>query len=223
MRRIRYCLPLVAVMLLCVPFAAAQTSFDVNIGFGTARAGSNGGGIDNLSSPNAFGSCIPNSGDPNCIPNPSLGGFFLGLGGDLMLYKHIGIGAEVAFQPARGDYGPLQYRQTFYDFNGIVAPVNEKRVQVQVQGGIGGAKTGFVINQSFCAGTAICQSYNQSFGSENHFQVHVGVGIQLFVTEHLFLRPQFDFHYVPNFTDQFGHNYAPAAMIWFGYSFGDRS
>ena len=219
MRRICYCLAIVAVMLVCVPFGAAQASFDLNLGFGSARAGSNGGGIDDTT----FSACIPSPATPTCLANPSLNGVFMGFGGDLMLYKHVGVGAEVAFKPALSDYGPLKYRQTFYDINGIVAPVNEKRVQLQVQGGIGAAKTGFTINQSFCVGTAICQSVSQSAGSATHFQVHAGVGLQLFVTEHIFIRPQFDLHYVPNFTDQFGRNSVPAAMIWVGYSFGDRS
>lgn len=223
MKLIRYGIPLLALALAPISALRAQTSFDLNMGFGTARAGSNGAGIDNLNSPNAFGPCIPASGDPFCQATPSLGGFFLGLGGDLIFQKHLGIGAEVNFTPARSDYGPLQFRQTFYDFNGIFLPINEKKVQLQIQGGIGGAKTGFSFSQSSCIGTAICSSGSQSVGSVNHFQLHVGVGVEIFVTEHIFIRPQFDLHYVPSFTDQFGRNSVPGATIWVGYSFGDRS
>lgn len=224
MKFAKYGIPLLALALAPLPALHAQTSFDLNMGFGTARAGSNGGGIDNANSPlNPFGSCLPGSGDPYCQATPSLGGFFLGLGGDLIFQKHLGIGAEVNFTPARSDYGPLQYRQTFWDFNGIYLPVNEKRVQLQIQGGIGGAKTGFAFSQTSCIGTALCQSGTQPVGSANHFQVHVGVGVQIFVTQHIFIRPQFDLHYVPNFTDQWGRNSVPGATIWVGYSFGDRS
>ena len=53
-----------------------------------------------------------------------------------MLQKHFGVGAEVNLQPAQSSYGPLQYRQTFYDVNGIYAPINQKRLAVQLQGGI---------------------------------------------------------------------------------------
>jgi hypothetical protein len=52
--------------------------------------------------------------------------------------------------------------------------------------------------------------------------VHVGVGVELFVTEHIFLRPEFDYHYIPNFTQQFGSNSVPQAMVWLGYSFGEH-
>ena len=223
MKLIRYGVPLLALALAPLSALHAQTSFDLNMGFGTARAGSNGAGIDNLNSPNAFGPCVPNSGDPFCQATPSLAGFFLGLGGDLIFQKHLGVGAEVNFTPARSDYGPLQYRQTFYDFNGIYLPINEKKVQLQIQGGIGGAKTGFSLTQSSCIGTAICSTGTQPVGSVNHFQLHVGVGVQIFVTEHIFIRPQFDLHYIPSFTDQFGRNSVPAATVWVGYSFGDRS
>ncbi len=116
----------------------------------------------------------------------------------------------------------LQYRQSFYDFNGIFAPINQKRVSLQLQGGIGAARTSFSINQSGCVGTAVCTSQNQPVGSATHFQIHAGVGVSLFVTEHIFIRPQFDIHYVPNLTDQFGGNFVPAGTVWIGYNFGDR-
>ena len=221
---IRGLLMLTPLLLAGVRIAPAQTSFDLNMGFGTARAGSNGGGIDNFNSVNALGPCIPNSGDPFCQPNPSLGGFFLGLGGDLMLNKRMGVGAEVSFNPARQDYGPLQYRQTFYDFNGIFSPINQKRVQIQLQGGIGGARTGFAVTQNQCAGLSVtCSNITQPIGNASHFQLHAGVGVQIFVTDHLFVRPQIDLHYVPNFTDQFGRSSVPGFMVWVGYSFGDRT
>ena len=224
MKQIRGLLVLIPLLLAGVRTAPAQTSFDINMGFGTARAGSNGNGIDNLNSPNALGPCIPHSIDPFCQQTSALGGFFLGFGGDLMLYKKIGVGAEVSFNPARRDYGPLQYRQTFYDFNGIYAPINQKRVQLQLQGGIGGARTGFAFTQNQCVGLGIaCSNITQPIGNASHFQLHAGVGVQIFVTDHLFVRPQFDLHYVPNFTEEFGRNSVPGFMVWVGYSFGDRS
>ena len=222
MRRTFRYLALCSGLILCASWASAQSTFDVNLGFGSAHVGSNGQGIDNASSSNAFGGCALNSGDTFCEATPSLSGFFLGFGGDVMLTKRYGIGAEVNLQPARSNYGPLQYRQTFYDFNGIYAPINQKRVQVQLQGGIGGAKTSFSFNQNSCVGTAVCTNYAEPVGNTNHFQVHAGVGVQVFLTEHIFVRPQFDFHYVPNFTQQFGSNAVPEATIWVGYSFGER-
>ncbi len=221
---IRCSLVIVPLILAGLPVANAQTSFDLNIGFGTARNSSNGGGIEsNFNSLNYLGPCTPISAASTCLPNPSLGGFFMGLGGALIFQKHFGLGAEVNFRPARGDYGPLQYRQTFYDFNAILAPINEKRVQVQLQGGIGGARTSFNLTQNQCVGTAVCTQVNQPIGNANHFQIHVGAGVELYLTDHVFIRPEFDLHFVPGFTDQFGRTTVPQGMVWIGYSLGGRT
>jgi hypothetical protein len=222
MRQRQTCAALLFVASCFIPSAFAQSSFDLNVGFGTAWAGASGAGIDNANSVNAFGPCTPNSGDINCQATPSLGGFFLGFGGDVMLTKRYGIGAAVSFQPNRPDYGPLQYRQTFYDINGIYAPVNQKRFELQLLGGIGGARTSFSFTQTGCVGVAVCTTQTQPVGNASHFQVHAGVGLQLFLTDHIFVRPQFDYRYVPNFTQQFASNSVPAATVWVGYSFGER-
>ena len=220
-RKCRYILMLP--FLFCwIPFAGAQSG-DFNIGFGTNHVKSNGLGIDNANSPvNAFGTCLPGTGDPYCEANPGLDGFFMGFGGDIMLKKHYGFGAEITFLPAKGNYGPLQFRQTFYDFNGIYAPINEKRVVLKLMGGIGGSKTGFSLPESSCVGTAVCEYSNESIGSSSHFQIHVGVGVEVYVTEHIFVRPQFDFRYVPSFTDQFGSSTVTGGMLWVGFNTGGR-
>lgn len=222
MRRISRYLPLLFVLFYCIPFARAQSSVDFNVGFGTAHDKSTGAGIDNLNSANAFGSCTVGSADQYCQATPALSGFFMGVGGDVMLTKRYGFGIQADLQPAKADYGPLQFREILYDFNGIYAPVNQKKAMVQIMGGIGGAKTSFSYTQTSCVGTAVCSTQTQPVGSSNHFQVHAGVGVQIFLTEHVFIRPQFDFHYVPGLTDQFGSNMVPAAMVWLGYSIGDR-
>ena len=211
MKRIFRYLPL----LLCIPFAHAQSAVDVNLGFGTAHAKASGTGIDQ----NTGLACTTGSA---CLLAPSLSGFFMGFGGAVMLDKHLGFGAEAVLQPAKQDYAGLQARQTFYDVNGIYAPVNEKKVALRFEGGIGGAKTSFSITQSSCVGTAVCTSQTQPVGNSSHFLVHAGVGVQLFVTEHVFIRPQFDLRYIPNFNTQYGSNVVPAGMVWIGYSLGDR-
>jgi len=217
-KRICRYLPLLPLLPFCVPLASAQSSVDFRLGFGTAHDKANAGGIDSAESANAYGTCTPGTGDPYCLSNPSLSGFFLGFGGDIMLWSHFGIGADVDVQPARSNYGPLQYRQTFYDFDGVFAPFSSKRVQLDLRGGIGGAHTSFYISQG--VGNAFNQAY--AVGTTNHFQLHAGVGVSLFVTDHVFIRPEFDYHYVPSFTDQFGSNSVPAGMVWIGYNFGGQ-
>jgi len=217
----RYFAPF-SLLVLCAPFASAQSSVDINLGFGTAHDSANSGGIDNASSANAFGSCTPGTGDTYCQSLPTMSGFFLGFGGDIMLKKHYGFGMEATLQPSKPDYGPLQYRQIFYDFDGIVAPVSQKRYALRLVGGIGGARTSFAYTQTGCVGTAVCTNETEAVGNTSHFQVHVGAGVQIYLSEHVFIRPQFDFHYVPNLNQQFGSNLVPQGMIWIGYTSGDR-
>jgi len=226
-KRICRYLPILSLPLLCVPFASAQSSVDFMMGFGTAHDKANTNGLDSAS----VGTCSPVGSVSSltggtCNATPSLGGFFLGIGGDAILWKHFGIGGEINVQPSKSNfvetdtYGELQSRETFYDFNAIYAPVNTKRVALQLSGGIGGARTSLAVTG--CVGTAACQT--EPFASASHFQIHAGAGLSLFVTDHIFIRPAFDIHYVPGLTNEpgYGSNLVPEATVWVGYSFGDR-
>lgn len=203
-------------------FAHAQAALDVNIGFGSAHDSASGAGLDSASSFNAFGSCTPGSGDQFCQATPGLNGFFLGFGADVMLFKRFGVGADFTVQPSRSAYGPLQSRQSFFDADAIYAPISNKRVELRLLGGVGAARTSFAITQSGCIGTAVCSTAVEPIGNATHFDVHAGVGVQIFLTSHIFIRPQFDVHYVPNLTQQYGSNFVPEGTIWLGYSFGER-
>lgn len=225
MKRIYRYLP---ILVICsVPLARAQGSntqvpgpFNVAIGFGTAQDKTNGQGIDNADSINAYGSCTPGSTDPFCEETPGLRRMFMGFDGDALLNKHFGIGGELLFQPAKGNYGPLLYRQTFYDFNGLYQPLSKKRWALRLEGGIGGAHTGFSVNESACVGIAVCSSQVESVGSANHFQAHASVGLQVYLTRNIFIRPQFDYRHVTGFIDQFGRDTVTQETIWVGYNFG---
>jgi hypothetical protein len=215
-KHIRTFLPLI-LLLGSVPLLQAQGSFDVAVGFGSVHDKATGLGIDNVT----FGSCTPSSTATTCEATPGLGGLLMGFEGDGMLNKHIGIGGELSFQPTKSNYGPLQYRQMFYTFNGIYAPINKKRLQLRLEGGIGGAHSGFSYTETSCVGTAVCTTQAASVGSAGHFQVHVGAGVQFYVKPHIFIRPQFDFREVPGFTNQFGSDQVIGGTIWVGYNFGE--
>lgn len=221
-RRILCLSPLVALFLFA-SVASAQYSVDAHVGVGYAWDKSNNQGIDNANSPtNAFGSCTPNSGDTYCQTTPALNSVLMGIGGDIMFKPQFGFGAQIDLQPAKKDYGPLQFRQTFYDFNGIWAPLRTKRAVLHIEGGIGGARTSFSYTQSGCVGTAVCSTSSSPVGSATHFDVHVGAGVMLFMTNHIFVKPQIDLHYVPGLNNQFNSNMAPAAMVSIGYASGDH-
>jgi hypothetical protein len=224
-------LPLCFLALGSVQFAAAQTSFDLNVGFGSFH--------DKAAAPTGVDSitgnpCTSVVSDATCVLTPSngMGGFFLGFGMDMMLKKSYGIGFSWDLTPAKSNYQPpvsfagstetIQYRQHFIDINGIWAPINNKKVVLKIMPGIGDAKTGISIYESQCISGSICAHGSEPFTSTNHFDLHAGVGVEVFVTDHIFIRPQFDYHYVPNLTEEFGSNSVIGGMVWVGYSWGDR-
>ena len=215
--------------LACLPLLHAQSGVDIGIGFGAAQAPAAKNGLD----PNTLLSC-PIGSNPSgagCVATPSLSAFMMGFSGDLMLWKHFGVGAEVGFQPSKQNYVTLnatsvgltsysiQSRTTLYDFDGIYQPVKTKKVAVKLYGGIGGANIKFYESGSSSNSLTGPQNFSQYFGSSNHFQVNGGFGVQIYVTEHVFIRPQFDAHYVHNLT-QFGSNLITQEMVWIGYTLG---
>jgi hypothetical protein len=228
-RRISRYLPLLFVLFCCIQFASAQSAFDLNMGFGAAQDKASSTQVDQALLP-----CTAGDLYPPCVSTPALSAFMMGFGGDLMLWKKFGVGGEVAFQPAKQTYVNLngsaaasglntlaiQSRMTLYDFNGIFEPVNTKKVALKLEGGIGGANLKFYESGS-SSSILGNQNSSQYIESANHFQVHGGVGVQIYVTDHVFVRPEFDVHYVHNLS-QFGSNVVTSEMVWIGYSFGDR-
>jgi hypothetical protein len=228
-RRISRYLPLLFVLFCCIQLASAQSAFDLNVGVGALQDKAASGQVDqNLN--------LCTTGDPYgpCVSSPALSGATIGVGGDLMLWKRFGIGAEVAIQPAKETYVNLnasaaanglnalsvQSRMTLFDVNGIFQPVNTKKVAVKLEGGIGGANLKFYEAGS-SSSVLGSQNSSQYIQSANHFQVHGGVGVQIYVTDHIFIRPEFDVHYVRNLTE-FGSSVVTSEMVWVGYSWGDR-
>jgi len=213
--------------LVCMQFANAQSGVDFGIGFGGAFAPAAKTGIDT----NTLIGCT--LGSVGCAATPKLSEFMMGFNGDLMLWKHLGIGAEVNFAPAKQTYVSLQQqdvtqgvpsinltdRVTLYDFNAILTPVTSKRAVLKLEGGIGGANIKFYESGTSTTAITGSQNFSQYFGSSNHFQVHGGVGVQIYIKEHLFIRPQFDIHYVHNLS-QFGRNDIVRGSVWIGYTFG---
>ncbi len=237
-------LPLTILILLCVSVAGAQSLIDVNIGFGAAQAKATGTGIEGdytyTNSGNFGGQCALGS-TPTCAPTKSLSGMMMGLGVNLMLWKHFGVGMEAVFQPGKQTYAqipaetftstsgvtqiiqsayPLQTRVTFYDFNGIYQPVSTKRANLQFIGGVGGTNVKSYLGTS-TSSLLGSTNYGSYLSSSNHFNVHAGIGVQLYLTDKVYVRPQFDIHYVPNFI-QFGKNVVTQEMVWLGYTIGER-
>ena len=195
-----------AMSISAIP-ASAQLSPDVFFGVGTAVAPANGEMLDTY-------------GDGTLYGTPRLGGTFGKLGADLMLTRQFGISGETDFRFSQGAYAGLSYRPLFYDFNGVWTPTSRrfKRLVPELQAGLGGVNVRFYQPNSYCDSFAGCSSSNQFLESSNHFQVHLEAGVRIYATEHLFIRPQVDAHYVNNFF-QFGSNWVPEYGASIGWSF----
>lgn len=229
MKSIRRYLPLVAVLLFSMSLVHAQSGVDIAVGFGAIQDKAASGQVDQNLQP-----CTVNDIAPPCVSTPSLNTFMIGINGDLMLWKKFGVGAEVNFEPSKQNYINLnasaaanglnslsvQSRMTLYDFNGIFQPVKSKRAGLKLEGGIGGANLKFYQGGS-SSSVLGSQNFSQYFQSSNHFQVHGGAGVQIYLTDHMFIRPQFDVHYVHNLTE-FGRNVVTEETVWIGYSFGGQ-
>jgi len=222
-KRIFHYLPLFLLPAFSIPLAHAQYGFDIGVGFGAMQDKASSKNLDDTLVP-----CTIGSADPTCVATSKLSGLSMGISGNVMAWKHFGVGGEVNFQPGKQTYAPfpldgvtVQSRMTLFDFNGIYQPVRTKKVAFQLMGGAGAANLKFYTAGQ--TGSAIGPSnFNQYFGSNNHFQVHGGVGVQFYLTEHVFIRPQFDIHYIPNLTQQYGSNLVTSETVWLGYTFGSQ-
>lgn len=209
MTPIRRSIPLLFLLLFTGAFAYAQSGAEVHIGFGSAHAKSIGVPVDLFN-------------DGTLYSTPSLGGLFMNFGGSAMLTSHFGFGGELSVHPAKSDYAILRYRPLFYDFNGIYQPLPlSGKVVPELQAGVGGMNLKFYYDQTGCNQIAGCSSSSSLVASSNHFQVHIGGGVRIFATDHVFIRPQFDAHWVHNLF-QFGSNWVPQYGVSVGYEFGGR-
>ncbi len=208
MRLLRNCSSFVFLFAFAASFAHAQNGLDAYFGVGTANASSNGQSIDTFQ-------------DGTLYRTPHLNGVFGKVGADLMLTPHFGFGGEADFRFTQAGYAGLNYRPTFYDFYGIWEPISRKRVVPQIEAGIGAANLRFFYPTSYCDQFAGCSSSNSYIESSNHFQTHLGLGLNLYATNHIFFRPQIDAHWVNNFY-QFGSSWVPEYSVAVGYRFGER-
>jgi hypothetical protein len=158
----------------------------------------------------------------NCEAAPTMGGVFGVFGADFMIKPHFGINAEYNFRFAQANFLPvagLNVRPAFYDFNAVYQPISgDKRVVPVIEGGIGGAKLSFYATQS-CTPPLTC-TQSQFYTSSSHFQVHGGFGVKLYFKSDIFIKPQFDLHWVDNLNQQYARNLVPAFTVSIGYTFG---
>jgi len=115
----------------------------------------------------------------------------------------------------------VKARPAFYDINAIYQPLSSKaRIVPLVEGGLGGAKTSFYFSQQACVTLNACTTQSGLFASANHFQLHGAVGLKIYVKPNIFIKPQFDLHWVHNLDQDYGRNTVPQYTVSVGYTFG---
>ena len=225
-------LPLLGILLLAGVNPAHAQGVSAYFGLGSAfdSAATNAGCAssqiaDPLYNPSA--SSLPTA---PCVAAHGIGSVFGVFGADFMIKPHLGINGEYSFRFAQAQYVtspaasngsgsdiPITVRPAFYDFNAVYQPTSgDKQVVPVIEGGIGGAHLSYYASQA--AGNLFTAS--TFFGTTNHFQVHGAVGAKIYIHGDVFVKPQFDIHYVPHLTDQYGRNFVPAFTISIGYAFG---
>jgi len=192
-------------LLLTAGLSMAQSA-NVYVGVATATDGSNGQLIDTF-------------GDGTLFRTPKLEGVFPKIGASLMWTPHLGVGADVTWRGARTDYAGLLYRPTFYNFDAIWTPISTSRFEPELHAGVGGMRLGYSYKQTQCDPFGGCQTSNQGVTSSSHFQWHLAAAARIYATDHVFIRPGIDLHYVHNLF-QFERNAVPEYSLSVGYSFG---
>jgi hypothetical protein len=182
---------------------AQAQQFDAAFGFGTvtAPAASNNG--------------------TNSFPSLS-GGLYPSFSGNVLFWRHLGFGGEVAWRASQSTYGGLvnnfgivqKYRPLFYDFNAVYGRTFQKeRVGADVMAGIGGEDLRFYTPYTTCGYTS-CTNYVSS----NHFAGHFGADVRFYFWGHAFIRPEAHYYVIHN-NQEFNNVNASRFAVSIGYSF----
>lgn len=196
-----------AAVLLLVGLSASRLQVcaqevDAYLGVGTTRASSNGQQIDTF-------------GDNTLYATPKMGGVFPDFGINVLFNKQVGVGWTASWKWASSDYAGLRYRSTFHVFDGILQPARfrTRRFVPELRAGIGMTSMHFEFDDQ--------QSCDQVPGcpSSHFFLAHVAGAARLYVSDHVFVRPAVDVHFVNHFFP-FGSHWVPRYSMSLGYSFG---
>lgn len=156
---------------------------------------------------------------PDGIPKFGTG-LFPTVGGDLMFLPHgLGLGGQVAWRGSQTDYFGEGVRPILFDFNLVWQPVPPgQKIRPDIAVGIGATSLRFYTGQYSCSTFTGCTDYLSS----NHAMLHASVGLKIYLTDHIFLRPGVDFYNIRH-NIEFGVPTAWQAGVAIGYTLGPSS
>jgi len=142
------------------------------------------------------------------------GGIFPSLGGDVLLWKNVGVGGQIAWKGGQGfsQLAGLNYRPILWDVDAVYAR-RAGRIGFAGMGGIGGESVRFY-------GIQNCNSFScTNFVSSNHFLTHLGTALRLYATHSIYVGPQIDYYFVKN-NFEFTSNNVTRYGVNIGFTFG---
>lgn len=189
-------------LILFTASAAQAQQLDVAFGIGTLTG-----------QPASAGDALTTT-TINHFPQTISGGGYTTLSGDFLFKKGIGVGMAASWRVNQNvDIFQQPYRPLFYDFNAVYGPQITKRVQAELQGGIGMESIRFYTPFLSCGTFTGCTN----FSSSNHLTTHVGGGLKFYVTNSIFIRPEAHVYFVRN-NVEFSGPRAQRFTVSVGYS-----
>ena len=143
---------------------------------------------------------------------PRLGGGVFPSAGVNLFLGAVGVGAEAAFRSTNNSTG---FRPVYYDVNLLLDPFHVSRsISPEFMIGAGAQHIGDYGAAASCGGLSNCVNY-----ASNHLALHLGVGVKVYLTEHIFLRPEAHFYFIHN-NQAFQTSNSERFGISLGYTLG---
>ena len=196
---------------IAIFFAFALAALTVASNFAHAQRVDMAFGISTLTAPGA------SSADSNHLPVSLTGGTYPGFSGDVEVFHHIGVGAEIFWKASQTDYANqgFNYRPVLYNFNAVYAPKIASHAALELVGGIGALSTRFYTGTT--CGIYSCSNYQSS----NHFDADFGAGLKLYPKGGFFIRPEARVCIVHN-NLEFSSPWVTRYGVSLGYTFGGK-
>lgn len=147
---------------------------------------------------------------------PRLGGGLFPSAGVSLYLGPVGIGGEVAFRAQHSNSQASGLRPTYYDVNLLFDPIHISRSIIpEFMVGIGAQNISAYQGLTQCGSISGCTAYANS----NHLTGHIGLGAKVYLTEHIFLRPEAHFYFIRH-NSAFQAGQSQRFGVSLGYTFG---
>ncbi len=133
---------------------------------------------------------------------PLGGGVFPEVGGDVIFFHGIGVGADVSWRGSQNNFNGTYYRPLYYDFNAVWQPwgftaITPFHMTPVLEAGIGAQSLRVYQGYYNCSFFGGCSDYQSS----NHFVGHFAVMVKFYITHRIFIAPQAQLFWIRHDTE----------------------